>query len=443
MLKPNPDPLQRSFSELYTRWLSDFDGKPLRVNFRELVGANSGVDRFTHLIHPYPAKLLFNIPLLLLNCEQLGNSGDVLYDPFCGSGTVLLEGLLAGRKVIGADSNPVARILSLAKTTALSAHRLEEAYKQIVEGIPRRGDGLPSGPLDLEQWFSPKALRGLDRLASSLRRLPDSPERTFLLACFSATVQRTSLADPTVSVPVRINPSKRTLNKDQKAQRRAWLKHRLSANVFEEFAGVIGNNISRMSKLHDHLGDVSPAHIATDARKPAPNSLDLIITSPPYASAQKYIRSSSLSIQWLGLAEDGLRQFERGSIGREHFNKAELAPEDEKLPSSARTIVRHIRRKNELRGHIAQTFLLEMRDALSAAVTKLRPSGHLVLIVGNNLACGRVFDSQQYLTQICAELGLALRLSLIDRIHSRGLITKRNETASVIKQEWINIYQKI
>lgn len=442
MLKPNPDPLQRSFSDAYTRWLSDFDEKPLRVNFRELVGANSGVDRFTHLMHPYPAKLLFNIPLLLLNCEQLGRPGDVIYDPFCGSGTVLLEGLLAGRKVVGADSNPVARILTAAKTTVLSAHTLEEAYELAMERIPRRGDGLPAGPLDLEQWFSPTVLRRLDRLASSLRGLPDSPERVFLLACFSATIQRTSLADPTVSVPVRINPSKRTLTRDQKAQRRDWLRHRLSANVFDEFTSVVSNNIARMSKLHDHLGDVSPVHIARDAREPAQESLDLIVTSPPYASAQKYIRSSSLSIQWLGFAEDGLRQFERGSIGREHFGKAELAPFDDSLPSTARNVVQHIRKKNELRGHIAQTFLFEMREALSAAIRTLRPSGHLVLIVGNNLACGRVFDTQKYLTEICGQLGLKLKLSLIDRIHSRGLITKRNETASVIKQEWINIYQK-
>ncbi|MHC2608803.1 hypothetical protein [Bradyrhizobium liaoningense] len=275
-----------------------------------------------------------------------------------------------------------------------------------------------------------------------MRSLPESSERLFLLACFSATIQRTSLADPTVSVPVRINPHKRTLTRDQKAQRRAWLKHRLSASVLDEFTDIVSTNIARMSKLHDHLGGVSPIHIARDAREPAAESLDLILTSPPYASAQKYIRSSSLSIQWLGLAEEGLRQFERRSIGREHFGRGELAPLDDELPSTARAIVKQIRKKNELRGHIAQTFLLEMRDALSAAVTKLRPSGHLVLIVGNNLACGRVFDTQQYLTEICTELRLTLKLSLIDRIHSRGLITKRNETASVIKQEWINIYQK-
>ena len=442
MLRANPDPLQRAFGDVYARWLADFDGKPLRVNFRELVGANSGVDRFTHLIHPYPAKLLFNIPLLLLNCEQLGSSGDAIYDPFCGSGTVLLEGLLARRRVFGADSNPIARILSSAKTTALSAHRLEEACETVMERIPRHGDGLPAGPLDLEQWFAPTVLRRLDRLATSLRRLPESPERSFLLACFSATVQRTSLADPTVSVPVRINPYKRTLTRDQKAQRRTWLKHRLSANAFDEFANIVSSNIARMSKLHDHLGGVSPVHIAGDARESAAELFDLILTSPPYASAQKYIRSSSLSIQLLGFAEEGLRQYERRSIGREHFSKGELADLNDKLPSTARPIVRHIKKKNELRAHIAQTFLLEMRDALSAAVSKLRPSGHLVLIVGNNLACGRVFDTQQYLTEICGELGLELKLSLIDRIHSRGLITKRNETASVIKQEWINIYQK-
>ena len=89
--------------------------EPIVVNFRKLVPYHSGIDRLTHLLHPYPAKLLLNIPLFFLRCEQVGETGS-LRDPFCGSGTVLLEGALKGWQVSGADSNPLARLLTKVKT---------------------------------------------------------------------------------------------------------------------------------------------------------------------------------------------------------------------------------------------------------------------------------------------------------------------------------------
>src|SRR5438552_14543498 len=107
MLQRNLDPLARNYDEVLASLEREYDsGQPVKVDFRKLVGVGSGVDRFTHLIHPYPAKLLLNIPQFFLNCSRLGGPGQVVYDPFCGSGTVLLEGLVSGWKILGSDSNP-------------------------------------------------------------------------------------------------------------------------------------------------------------------------------------------------------------------------------------------------------------------------------------------------------------------------------------------------
>jgi hypothetical protein len=167
-----------------------------------------------------------------------------------------------------------------------------------------------------------------------------------------------------------------------------------------------------------------------------------VISSPPYGSAQKYIRSSSLSLQWLGMADAGLRELERQSIGREHFSLAERVEVDPPL-SSSKTLLNKIGKINELRRHIASTFLIEMSDALSRTCGRLRLHGHLVLIVGNNTVCGHLFDTQQYLTEICEGLGLKLQLRLEDRIRSRGLITKRHSTAGLISKETILLFRKI
>src|SRR5258708_21408568 len=78
----------------------DLTGETVEVNFRELVPMHSGIDRATHLIHPYPAKLLPNIPLFFLN-SGLAKRGSTVMDPFCGTGTVLLESLLSGKNCVG------------------------------------------------------------------------------------------------------------------------------------------------------------------------------------------------------------------------------------------------------------------------------------------------------------------------------------------------------
>src|SRR6266487_4686179 len=112
MLQRNIDPLTRSFDDEFERLLHQFERKgAVRVDFREMVGNSSAAERFTHRFHPYAAKLLLNIPLFFLNCSQLAKPGRIVYDPFCGSGTVLVEAMVRGTVAWGADSNPLARLI--------------------------------------------------------------------------------------------------------------------------------------------------------------------------------------------------------------------------------------------------------------------------------------------------------------------------------------------
>src|ERR1700719_1933689 len=111
-------------------------GEPVVVNFRELLPLHSGVDRATHLMHSYPAKLLLNIPLFFLSCEQIGMPGR-LFDPFCGSGTVLVEGALKGWQLAGADANPLARLITKTKLTFLQPEKIEDAVRRVSLGSKR------------------------------------------------------------------------------------------------------------------------------------------------------------------------------------------------------------------------------------------------------------------------------------------------------------------
>ena len=93
----------------------------ITVNFRRLASCLPAPDRATHLIHSYPAKLLMHIPYFFLANTVLSQPGDLVLDPFCGSGTVLLESLLAGREALGIDSNPLACLISHVRPPLLRA----------------------------------------------------------------------------------------------------------------------------------------------------------------------------------------------------------------------------------------------------------------------------------------------------------------------------------
>ena len=79
---------------------------------------------FTHCFHIYPAMMIPQVARGLI--RLFGTSGDMLFDPYCGSGTSLVEGRLAGMDVSGTDLNPTARLIARAKSIDYDVEELKE-----------------------------------------------------------------------------------------------------------------------------------------------------------------------------------------------------------------------------------------------------------------------------------------------------------------------------
>ena len=425
------------FSATYEALREQYElaGTPIKVNFRKLAPFNSGVDRLTHLVHSYPAKVLLNIPLFFLHCEQIGSPGH-LRDPFCGSGTVLLEGMIRGWKVSGADSNPLARLISRVKLTALDVEEISAAAGRVGEDWKK--DWTPFLPVvEVDYWFSKEAQRKLGGLRAAIASEENSQVRDFLHVCLSSCVRKASFADPRLSVPVRAAEIVKQWDKEERY------------DVLELFETAVEENSRRVALLPDMEGrEDSVVHISEDARNSTGMSLskgcvDLVVTSPPYIGAQKYIRAASLNLGWLGLVPTGkLRDLEEQSIGREHYRKIEY--ENLVLPThgAAHEQLREISERNPLRAHIASKYLLEMEDAVGEMARLVREGGKVILVVGNNTVAGAEFCTSQYIREMALVAGLRLELELVDNIRSRGLMTKRNKTAGIINREYIQVYTR-
>jgi predicted methyltransferase len=229
------------------------------------------------------------------------------------------------------------------------------------------------------------------------------------------------------------------------------------ADVWETFEATIEANLRRMKLVQPYGGGnnrlFSCKVVGNDARslvtsqtskRPLANdSVDLIITSPPYAGAQKYIRASSLSLGWLGMASvEDLKRLENKSIGREHYSAAQIVEVQTTGIAAVDRLVVKVYQRNPLRSKIVSSYILEMRECIREMHRVLKPGGHMVMVLGNNEVCGYPLRTARYLREICEMVGMQTRMVLVDEIKSRGLMTKRNRTASVITREWVLVMVK-
>jgi 16S rRNA G966 N2-methylase RsmD len=413
-------------------------GRVIPVSFRKLVPWLKVGERATHYIHPYPAKLLPHIAHFFLSCDELCPKSGIVLDPFGGSGTVALEASLSGRVPAYADTNPLAQLIARTKTWAPAATNFDSILDDVRKRFRKSRSSIPPNVVNITKWFDAPVIKALTRLRVAIFAEQDEKIRDFLLTTFSATVRRASNADLRLSVPVLKKNSERQLK---------------SEDVWVLFVDQYVANVRRMHELHKIAPQMPNMIIAgPDARKISEasggvlkdNSIDLVITSPPYAGAQKYIRASSLSLGWLGLAGEGqLKPLENITIGREHLSKNDVSEEQRTSVPAANRVIARIEKVNKIRAAICTKYLNEMEEVIKQLGRVVRIGGHFVLVIGNNEVCGEKFLSSEYLhTQILRE-GFRLKLKLVDEIKSRGLMTKRNRSASIITREWVLLFEKV
>lgn len=426
---------------------------PIEVSFRTLLPEIKNIDRYTHLIHSYPAKLLVHIPYFFLNNSFFSNKGDSILDPFNGSGTVLLESILANRNAYGADANPLARLIAEVKVTKLDTKLLPIASRKVVSIAMENTKSDEPEVINCDYWFPLKVKNELARLFKAISMIEDESIKKFLMVSFSNCVKKVSYADQRISVPVKINPERYEEGSKEKNKINARLKYLDTVNVFEKFTEITAENIERFKEFEkaDINGNEAKI-ISTDARNLSisihekalieDNSIQLVITSPPYAGAQKYIRSSSLSLGWTKLATvQELLLLDKKTIGRENYRKSEIYISKTGI-DDADELIESIFKINPVRAQIVCNYLIEMKLALNEIIRVLKHNGYLVLIVGNNKVCNIEFNTQEYFSTYLLSCGLKLQFKLIDDIRSYGLMTKRNKTADIISREWILVFKK-
>lgn len=257
-----------------------------------------------HGFHTYPARMHPTTAARLVGA--FAPSGGCVLDPFCGSGTVLVESLVAGRNALGTDLNPLAVRLSACKTrprTATELTHLKARAAECAAGADARRKAKAGAsrrfPREDVALFEPHVLLELDSLRAGIEALRDDPARADLELILSALLVKLSKKAGDTSAGAK---PKRTAAG-------------FASRVFVQKADDLAARLTALNRL---LPKPRPTATvvqddATELKRLPPGPVDAIITSPPYAATYDYLAHHELRLRWLGLDSAPLAKGEIGS----------------------------------------------------------------------------------------------------------------------------------
>lgn len=389
----------------------------------------SDTQYLTHGLHPYLASMIPQLPHKLLQMYAAPTTR--LLDPFAGGGTVLVEAALKGIEATGIDANPLASIISRAKTTPIPIHVLNSAAKLFDEAYSQAEAQIPDFPRgsNVAFWFKEYTFEPLGKVRSAMQELVRQSDGEFrkalenLLACvFSNTVRDVSL---TYRGEVRL---RRLQTNDYE---------RFNPNVASAFRTRMLDAFSRVGRLP--YSRSLPCMIEGDARHiSAEDSFyDLVITSPPYGDMKNtipYHQFSKNMLYWLGNGESDLRQLNSKALGLKTSNK--IPP----ISATLREAIARMSKPNLIREAIC--FYADYWDALKeiARVTNQR----IIVVIGHRILDGVQINNPDITTDFMQALGWQLEIRYQRTIRKKRINRKmgfgNNAQGGTIDSEAILVY---
>jgi len=378
----------------------------------------------SHNFHSFPAKFPPQLPRKFI--DSLTAPDDLVLDPMVGSGTTVVEALLAGRRSIGYDIDPLAIMISKVKTTSYNVDEVittaqailkragdivSKNRQQLLEALETRWDTRTRAFVD--NWFLRDIQVELLALMNEIETLPNPALRTFFDVAFSAVIITksggVSLAldlghtRPHKAKFVRTRDGK-ILTSDNSASNLTTLSKTLRSPL-DEFDRRVRQNVAGLVTTK---GTSIPPIIENARAQQLPlddASIDLIVTSPPYASnAIDYMRAHKFTLIWMGYSIDQLGERRREYIGSDATRERKLG----QLPQNTARIVAGVSLKDSHKGRNLQRYYSEMTDVLHEMLRVLKPGSAAIVVVGTSILSGVDSHTASCLAEIGQSLGFAV-----------------------------------
>ncbi|MHA1143323.1 MAG: TRM11 family SAM-dependent methyltransferase [Candidatus Helarchaeota archaeon] len=365
----------------------------------------------THGLHYYPARMIPQIAKRLL--FRYSNPGDLVLDPFVGSGTTLVEARLSGRNSIGIDVNPFSALLATVKSTPISGDfRLQEMIAALPEMLSKYDEvdyvqyypNLKNVNEWMEKWFPVSVIKHIliiKKMLFDFNKHESDAMQDFYKIMFSKLIL--------------------DLFKGKFDGSSTHVKKKHSNNIpdpFSLFEKNVRNGIRAVQEFSERVQPSSCIVHHADFMEIEPEKLqgiNLIMTSPPYGEERStigYSRWTKFFLYWLDYTQENVLSWRKKTLGGKGRNESSLesATLNKNLTILERKDVKH--RK------IVRSFFHDYSDCLKKMASLLETDSYCCIVCGNRRVAGVYFP----MDKITAEL--ASPDFILETLHHRDIPTK-------------------
>ena len=397
----------------------------------------SNTKEYTHCFHNYPAMMIPQVARKLL--EQYGVSGGWLLDPYCGTGTSLVEASMFGMNAVGCDINPLVRMIASAKTHPPPLGILDEHLEALDDALLRvrfNGNGSRAAQippiLNMDYWFSSRVVGCLSTLREHILSVRDDTIRNFLWVAFSETARECSY----------------TKNGEFKLVRMPAQKlESYNPDVFGIFQDKLARNrnglaayIRRREDVEVIVTDANTANCETPRSEKA---FDLVITSPPYgdsATTVAYGQFSRLSAEWIGLPNS--RKVDRISMGGS--KKYGHLPDSPVIP-----VIEEIRSVDMKRSLQVESFYIDLRNSIETVASITSEQATVCYVVGNRRVKGVTLPTDEFVEFTFSDFGFSHKETIVRNIPNKRMPLANSPSNiagridSTMREECIVVCQRV
>jgi len=383
--------------------------KSKNLNFSDI----SSMDGI-HSIHSYPAAMIY--PLCKTIILEYSKEGDVILDPFCGSGTTLVEANFNRRHSIGIDINPLATLITKVKMNPIPLNELNQAYKTIFDKyLLLNGENYNSIPdvKNINYWFKEYVITDLSRIKKAIFTTNlTSDLLNFFKICFSETVRQVSNNRP------------------------GFKLHRLPKDKLEKYCPSVSHTFYQivMKNIYNGISELNRNYqkdyfmkIVNSPQELDDNSIDTIVTSPPYGDSRTtvaYGQFSRLSLDWLGYE---LTNIDNISLGGKPTNSLNHSLKSKTLTNTLTQIV-EADNNDSVRAREVLSYYIDIFELFKEYKRIVRHNGYICFVVGNRTVKTIQIPTDVIFVELFESLGMEYIETAIRKISNKRMPCQNSPT---------------